>query len=247
MIQEHHPEAKKAKPISGDVIPYENPKALAEFLNQPQVKIAELVTGALALDKSGVALLAGRIVQGALKGNLMRQVGRELQSLVKKGRINEDYADSKYGFQTLSELLAFIDSDAPDQDRFKATKAIFYAVIDKDSVQGSEILKYQIFQIVKRLSSSQLLTLNAAKRMKDAGVKPTGSDQWRTMVAEAVGHKSAGLVYNDEDTLVRERLIGETMHSDRSGINNSDTARLTDLGIALVEMIKKYEDFGSES
>lgn len=228
-----------------EVIPYENPKALAEFLNQPQVKIAELVTGALSLGSSEAILISGRLVQGALKGNLMKQVGREIQDLIKKGRISEDYANSKYGFQTLAELLAFIDSEAPDEDRFNAVKGLFYAIIDKES-KGSEILKYQLFQIAKKLNSSQLLTLKASYEMKTEKSTPSSAESWRVTVAQKIGHNSPGLVWNDEVALEQEKLIGSTTFSDNSGIRNAESARLTDLGIKLVESITQYEGFADD-
>lgn len=225
-----------------DIIPFQDPKALAEFLNQPEVKIAEFVTGALAMGKTEAILMGGRLVQGALKGNLMRQLGREILALQKKGRIEEDYAKKKFAFQTLAELLAFIDSETPDQDRFKAVKALFYAVIDKKSPLGSEILMYQLFQIGKKLNSSQLLTLRACYELKKKNVEPTSAEAWLVEVAGAVGHKSSGLVENDETLLEQEKLITGRTYADRSGVRGHN-ARLTDLGIKLVESIINYENF----
>lgn len=225
-----------------DIIPFQDPKALAEFLNQPEVKIAELVTGALAMGRSEAVLMGGRLIQGALKGNLMRQVGRELMSLQKSGRIEADYAKEKFAFQTLAELLGFIDSEAPDQDRFMAIKALFYSIIDKNATTGSEILRYQLFQICKKLNSSQLLTLKACNELKKRGVDSGSAEVWLADVAKEVGHNSKGLVENDETTLEQEKLISGRTYDDRSGIRGRD-ARLTDLGIALVETILNYENF----
>jgi len=72
-----------------EIIPYQNPKDLAQFLDRPEIKIAELVAGALALGKSEAILVGGRLIQGALKGNLMKQVGREIISLQKKGALKK--------------------------------------------------------------------------------------------------------------------------------------------------------------
>jgi len=230
--------------MSNEIIPYENPEALAKFLNQPEVKIAELVTGALAMGRSEAVLLGGRLIQGALKGNLMKQVGREIKNLIDRGRIKEDYAKTKYGFQTLAELLSFIDSEIPDSDRFKAVKALFYSIVDKDAPMGSEILHYQLFRICKELNSSQLLTLKASYELKQQNITPSSAEDWRSRVAQQAGHNSAGLILNDEVVLEREALIGGTTYNDHSGIRNQADARLTDLGIKLVEVIMRYEDFG---
>jgi hypothetical protein len=189
--------------------------------------------------------MGGRLIQGALKGKLMRQLGRELTSLQKNGRIEEDYAKEKFAFQTLAELLAFIDSETPDADRFKAIKALFYSIIDKKAPVGSDILRYQLFQICKKLNSSQLLTLRACYELKKKDVDSGSAEAWLRDVAKEVGHNSSGLIENDETTIEQEKLISGRTYSDRSGIRGRN-ARLTDLGIALVENILNYENFADQ-
>lgn len=230
---------------SKDLIPYRDPEALSEFLNQPQVKIAEIITGALSMGRSEVILAGGRIMQGVLKGKPLKQLGRELTALQKRGRIEEDYANKKFGFQSLAELMAFIDSEVPDEDRFTAMKALFYSIIDKKAPAGSDILRYQLFQICKRLNSSQLLTLKACYRLYKNGFKTSSAQGWLATVAGEAGHRSVGLVENDETTLEQERLISGRTYVDRSGVNGYN-ARLTDLGISLVENIMNYTDFAEE-
>ena len=227
-----------------DIIPYKDNKKLAEFLNQPQVKIAELITGALALGTSGAIQVGGRLAQGAIKGHFLKQVGREIKFLIDNGKIKEDYAEKKYAFQTFADLLLFIDGEVPDEDRFKAVKALFYSIIDKDA-EGEEILRYQLFQISKRLNSSQLLTLKAAYELRKRKENPSSASSWRTSIAREIGHNSVGLVTSDEVVLSRENLIGTTTYTDNSGIHNIDDARLTDLGIKLIDLIFKYEDFAN--
>lgn len=229
-----------------EIIPYKNQKELADFLKQPQIKIAEFVTGALAIGRAEVMLTGGRLVQGALKGHLMKQVGREIQGLIEKGKIEEDYVTKKYAFQTLGELLQFIDSEVPDEDRFRAVKALFYSIIDKEA-SGKEIARYQLFKISQKLNSSQLLTLKATYALRKRGEAPTSAETWRLSVAREVGHNLTGLVMNDEATLVKENLIGETIHQDKSGIRNSDNTRLTDLGVKLIDLILQYENFTDEN
>lgn len=238
------PEDNKPKVVEGEIIPFQDPQALTQLLNQPEVQIAELVTGALAMGKSEAILAGGRLVQGALKGNLMKQVGREINHLIEKGRIKEDYAETKYGFQTLAELLEYIDSEVPDRDRFSAVKSLFYSIIDKESTSALEILRYQLFRISKKLNSSQLLTLKATYEIMKMGQQPTHSGDWLRSVAEQAGHNSIGLVENDETVLEQEKLISARTYSDRSGVNGNN-ARLTDLGISLVETIISYENFAN--
>jgi hypothetical protein len=78
----------------------QNADALSKFFDQPATYIAETVTGALAEGMKGVAASAGRLVQAALKVQLLTQVAREIRYFQEKGKIKEDYAKDKYGFQT---------------------------------------------------------------------------------------------------------------------------------------------------
>ena len=229
-----------------DIIPYENQKALSQFLSQPEVKIAELITGALAMGKSEAILISGRLVQGALKGNLMKQLGRELNYLKEKGMIEEDYAKEKYAFQTLSEILSFIDDQSPDKDKFKIIKSLFYSIIDKKAPQGSDMLRYQLFQICKDLKSSQLLTLQAAYELRDENISDASS--WMKKASTIAGHNSAALVEHDEKILIEENLITKRRFSDESGVFHSKgMGRLTDLGLSLINAILDYNDFAEEN
>lgn len=237
---------KSRKPIvrKKELYLYNSPKSLTEFLKQPKRKIAESIVsfmaGAASMERADAVLASGRVAQAVIRGNLFEQLGNELESLVKKGKIPENYAERKYGFQSLSELLGFIDSEAPDAERFQAVKALFYA-LNSNETDGEEVLRYQLFKLSMKLTSSQLLTLRAAYRLRSRGNKESSADAWRIAVASEAGHHSMGLVMNDEVTLERERLIGGTTYQDSSGIKNGADARLTDLGIKLMEYIEEYE------
>jgi hypothetical protein len=240
MEENKKPVVRKYQPI-----PYNDPASLTKLFNQPKKKIAESIVsfmaGAASMGRADAILASGRVAQAAIRGNLFEQLGNEIESLIKKGKMPEDYAERKYGFQSLSELLNFIDSEAPDAERFRAVKALFYA-LNSAKVDGEEVLRYQLFKLSMRLTSSQLLTLRATYRLRSRGYKESSADGWRIAVANEAGHHSMGLVMNDEVTLERERLIGGTTYQDGSGIKNGADARLTDLGIRLIENIEAYED-----
>ena len=241
---------KKEKTIviteKNQTLMFRDPNLLKPFLEEPIIKIAEFITGGLSMGSSDLIHMGGRLVQGAIKGHLLTQASREINKLVEEGKIKEDYAETKYGFKSLEELLSFIDSEAPDEDRFKAVKAMFFALnsVDvKDS--GEEILRYQLFHICTKLSSSQLLTLRAAYEFKKQHTEHSSADAWLRDVAKQIGHNSAGLVENDETTLEHEKLITGRIHNDRSGVRGYN-ARLTDFGISLIEYILKYENLTEE-
>lgn len=111
-----------------DIAKLEDSGVLEDFLNEPLSFIAETITGALAVGKNGVMVAGGRIVQALLKGQLFKQWSREFRALRDAWKIADDFAESKYGFQTWVELMTVIDEESPDADRLEALKAMFFAM-----------------------------------------------------------------------------------------------------------------------
>lgn len=233
---------KKDNGLSGDVMIMRDPALLTEFMQQPTLKIAEAITGAMAQGWSGLAVSGGRIIQGAIKGKMMEQLGKELLRLVEDGKIKEDYAGSKYGFKTLAELLDFIDSEAPDEDRFIAVKSVFYAINSINAIDSEEILNYQIFQIIKKLTSSQIILLKLChdSYIDYGGDGPYQFDNnatsWENKMVELLGHNIIEIVRRDETALIENLLLTKRMFPDGSGIYYKN-ARLTSLGIKICEYI----------
>jgi hypothetical protein len=110
--------------------------------------------GALEAGPKAWMLITGRVVQGALSGQLFQQVNREIKELRDKGRIPDDFADEKkykYGFRSRAELMKIIDQDPPDADRLEALKAMFYGVNKINATDAERMLSYRLFQIAKGL------------------------------------------------------------------------------------------------
>lgn len=229
---------------TGEVIPYRDPILLAAFMQQPAIKVAEAITGAIAQGWSGLAVSGCRIVQGAIKGKMMQQFGIELKKLVESGKIKEDYVDSKYGFKTLADILAFIDNEAPDEDRFQAVKAVFCHINSIHALNSEELLNYQILQIVMKLTSSQILLLKNCYDLylkhKEDNQYPFTSDtaQWLAKMAELLGHNIIELIDADDKVLIDYSLLTRRNYSDRSGVSVHN-ARLTGLGIKLCKYISE--------
>jgi hypothetical protein len=244
----HKKETRSVRISPNKIVPYRDPALLAKFLDRPHIEIAEVITGALAMGKSEAVLMAGRIVQGALKGNLMKQLGREINKMRESGKIKEDYAENKYGFQSLAELLTFIDSEAPDEDRFIGAKALFFALNAIDVKEhGEELLRYQLFKLTLRLRGSQLILLKVIYDLYRKNESLTSSARgWLAEMSQMVGHSIPDLIEMDETILVEEKLITPRQHPDRSGVDSRD-ARLTTLGIKLSDLLEKYGQISTES
>ena len=223
-----------------------DPNILKPFLEQPTIKIAEFITGALSAGVPELIRVGGRLVQGAIKGRLMTQFGREINKLVEDGKIKEDYANTKYGFKSLEELLNFIDSEAPDEERFNAVKSLFFALNSIDVKDfGEEMLRYQLFKIALTLTSSQIIILKTSydwllgkEDLSNFGLGSSASG-WITKMSNALGHNIRSLVEIDETVLMDKQLLSSRMFPDKSGIHSED-ARLTDLGISFCKNLSNY-------
>ena len=95
-------------------------ESIQEFLNQPLPTIAAAITGILSSDRADFVGASGQILQAALKGRAYQQFGREVDEFVKKGKIKPNYAESAVGFKSLLDVVQFIDSENPDDDRLSA-------------------------------------------------------------------------------------------------------------------------------
>ena len=234
---------KKGDPA---LIPFRDPEGLAKFMDQPLSTIAAGITGALALGYSDAVLAGGRLVQATLKGKLLQQVAREIEDLIEKGKIKEDYAQSKYGFKSLVELLESIDSEVPDEDRLHAVKAMFVAVNAANLEEGEDLANYQLLQICKRLTGGQILVLKTTYELETRKELPgykMSAQNWLEVIASGLGHGVTSLVEQDESVLISNGLITKRIHTDLSGIQRNE--RLTDLGHRFCQVIVQYGDPGT--
>src|SRR3989338_8177761 len=158
---------EKKKPIKLD-----NAKGIMQFLQQPTLKIAEALTGIFTSDSKDWKLSAGKIVQAAIKGHALTQLGKEKEKYRTEGKIKEDYFESDVNRASLKELLKFIDEEAPDEIRFKAMKSIFFSSIENGVTDDQGAIAYQILNIAKQLSSTEVLILSANYNLEKGMGKP---------------------------------------------------------------------------
>lgn len=233
---------RRDHPDLNQIILAENKDALAQFLDEPLTAIVESITGALAAGPKAWSASAGRLVQGALKAKLFEQLSREIKDLRDKGKIPDDFAEKRNGFQSWVELMTIIDEESPDPERLDAIKAMFYAVNKVNAADGERIVAYQLFQIAKKLTSGQLLYLKACFELfkNHQGQRGmTSQAEWLTRIGGILGHQVSALLNLDDLALVDYGLLSHRLGVDRTGINQND-AHMTDLGIKFCQEIKKY-------
>lgn len=220
-----------------DAILSQNADDLAQFMEEPLTAIAESITGWLASGPKAWTVSAGHIVQAMLKGRLFEEVSREIKELRDKGKISEDYAETKYGFQSWVELFRTIDDEVPDADKLEALKAMFYSVNKIGAFDNERILNYQLFQIARRLSSNQLLILKVANESRSQFGQYTSNGRitWAGTIAARLGHNLLHLVIKEESALAEHGLIDQARQP-----TDQFSDRLTSLGDRFCENIQKY-------
>jgi hypothetical protein len=217
----------------------DNPKSIAEFLQQPASKIAELLTGILVSDSKDLKLSVGKLVQASLQSKLFLQLGKEIEGYMDKGKIKKDYLSSQQNLSSLSELLRFIDEEAPDKVRFKVIKTLFFISVFHDIDGRNKALAYQFMQIAKRLSSGDFSVLKAAFEIATEKAEPhvTGINlaersvgSWLKCISEQIGHGIRSMVELHEQNLMDLKLISRRTGSDSAAFVKTPYYRLTDLG-----------------
>ena len=221
-----------------DIAKLQNPGVLADFPAEPATFIAEVLTGAIADGKKGLALAGGRIVQAILKGQLFDQFGKEFKSARDKGRLADDFAQRKFGFQSWVEIMTAIDEESPDPVRLEALKAMFFAINRPNITDQEQITQYQLWQITKRLNSGELHLLRTAYANRDSASYGSRYDSWTIEMARLTGFGHRGLVDLYGETLMQNCLISHRFHGGETV--EATNARLTDLGVRLCENIETY-------
>jgi len=139
--------------------------------------------------------------------------------------------------------MTLIESDAPDEDKLRAAKAMFVALNSPSVTEGEQFLHYQLFRTVLKLSGSQLVLLSICQKLKKErifdGNAARTAQNWLNLVANRIGHQVFSLIELDETVLIQNGIISNRLLGDRSGIDPRD-ARLTDLGVKICELIETH-------
>ena len=243
-IKDHGEKMKKGM----ELIKFDDPKNLVEFLQQPAIKIAEFITGILVSETKDWKLSAGHLVQASIKWKLYSQLGKELKAYIEKGKIKENFLNEEQCKQSLSDLLKFIDETTPGEDRFNAMKTLFFKSVSCDSSQEEQILSYQFMKVCKELDSEHLLILKAAYDIKCGKINTKllstkldlndrSAERWLQNISNQIGHGIKSLIEIQEDKLINMKLISPRTSSDLSGVRSIENYRLTDLGCKLCDFI----------
>ncbi len=216
-------------------------------------RLAEFLTGVLTSGKKDWALSIGFLFQRFRGGHFLKQLNEEIKKYIEKGKIKDDYLKTEQCKSCLQEFLDCLDKDSPDEQRFKAMKAIFLTIATEDKSNRDEIIPYQLMRICRKLSSSELLVLlatydiyasgkwEADKNEKTQRGLDGTTEDWVNKVIERSGLKFRELVILDQESLVLKKLLSPNVNGDKSGFKYTDYYRFTPLGYELCSFIKEYE------
>lgn len=241
--------------VNNKVLKLEDEKSLMQFLREPTVKIAEAITGILASEKRDWKLSAGKLVQATIKGNLLTQLGKEIERYQEEGKIKEDYFATHKSRASLYELLKFLDEKVPDEELFSAIKSIFFSGVSSNASEQDEVLAYEFLQTAKNLTGTEVLILRAnidlmhgkkSSSITEEQLKVARSDRatWRRIIARQMGYGDmSSIVAKYEMNLELHGLISPRADnpSFQSDFLPTQNLRLTEMGLKFCEFITNYE------
>lgn len=241
--------------MSNKTLKLEDEKSLMQFLREPTVKIAEAITGILVSEKKDWKLSAGKLVQATIKGNLLTQLGREIEQYRKEGKIKEDYFATHKNRASLYELLKFLDEKVPDEELFSAIKSIFFSGVSSSASEQDGVLAYEFLQTAKNLTGTEILILRANLELvhgrkpdsiTEEQVKAARSNRaaWRRIIARQMGYGDmSSIVAKYEMNLELHGLISPRADnpSFQSEFLPTQSLRLTEMGLKFCEFITTYE------
>ena len=238
--------AKTDKALEGEIVDMRltSKNRLTKFKKDPIKTLAEISIGLLTSSKGELLKGTARIFHAVRTGRGVREFFNQMEDLQIKGDIqsDEEIERNKYAEKSLVDLMGVIDSN-PDEDFLRAVKSMYFLLIGADVEDKKRMRIYTLMQILETLNSSELCTLrniySLHKRIPWIGMDSSTS-MWLEAVRTESYHEYLSIVEKDEEKLIELRIITDRIHSDRSGINRENW-RLTDIGMALCELIYEAE------
>lgn len=221
-------------------------RELSEIINKGNVLgFTEFITGLVGTSKTELLMSTGRLGQAMVKGNLVQQLFVEVQELRKKGRINDEYIQSEYGQKEFADILEHIENENLDPKKWDAIKNLFYHSVSKDINEKQRMRSRYLMQICFKLSAFDIEVLSVVYSIFKTPNHPYqnigGAGEWIDTVSEKLEYGLPELVGESEDRLIKQGLLSDRQHPDRSGVQRGVNFRLTNLGNVLCELIVNFE------
>ncbi|MBX4191863.1 hypothetical protein KW798_00005 [Candidatus Parcubacteria bacterium] len=193
---------------------------------------------------AAISSVGRNFIKGRLKGLL-----DEIRNKTEEGKIDEETLNSEKTTRSILDLAKFLGEKNPDEETWDAAKKIFKHALHKDITEEERSSLYDMLDICKQLSGSEIRILAGAHQIlnnpQEATRNQRQSDWWAGKVAENIGFAAKEQVLRFEDNLMRLQLIapreilsGSTLDTWRGGGGASEH-RLTELGRKLAELLSE--------
>ncbi len=208
---------------------------------------AETLTGIVKSEPKDILVSLGYIAQRLIADQHLNSVLVEWEKIREKGRMKEDYAQCMQAKYTLLELLKFLESDMPDEQRFQILKRIMLVAATEEKSDRQSIKPQEFMKLIKILPAGSVMVLTTAYQLsKNPPIGPgennrVNADSWVKIIAEKSGLEYPALVVMYEKPLIESMLLTERVYADGSGVRLSPHFRVSDLGFELCSFLDHYD------
>lgn len=203
------------------------------------------LTGIALSEKTDYILSASKLLKGVRNGKFLKILSDEWKELQQKGKIASDYEFDEIYYDSLAEVLDYLDKDISNHNIFNVIKNIFLKSAIEN--QKNDLLPLQYIKIAKNLTEGELIVLSSIHRIsKTPSLYSNSQDRldstryYLQFVANESGLKYEALVEIHEIGLMDKKLISGRQYGDRSGVLTKPDFRLTSLGKSFCEYIENY-------
>jgi len=203
------------------------------------------LTGIALSEKTDYFLSASKILKSVRNGKFLKILSEEWNELQQKGKIASDYEFDEIYYDSLAEVLDYLDKDISNHNIFNVIKNIFLKSAIES--QKNDLLPIQYIKIAKSLTEGELIVLSSIHRISKTPSLYSNSENrldsarnYLKFVADESGLKHEALVEIHEIGLMDKKLISGRQYGDRSGVLTNPDFRLTSLGKSFCEYIENY-------
>lgn len=225
--------------------PNKEKESTSLFLSNIYKSFPEGLAAMAALDRKDLFLTLGRLVQHARGGNWIKALADEWDLLVKKVKIKEGYEGTDQHYSCLQELLAAIENDLLDEEKFNLLKKIMIVTATEEVYDRENVKPLQFMRIARSLDSGHILVLFATYKIMQKKELWDGDQRilanWLGKVAKESGLGYKDLVMQFEESLIKKGLLTPRIGDGLYEIQDSKLYRLTGLGHALCKYVDHYE------
>ncbi len=203
----------------------------------------EACTGLLARPQGEHVATVGRLIQAAIKKEMLDQLSNEWSQLRDEGKIPDEFAESEACQDAFSRVGRAVDSEYVERESLQMIRKIFLAAAMRNDQDG---MASHYIEIARLLEIGEVQLLQACyRKSKDPGCTPrkgdVGFQEWAEKIAVESGLKYLGLVEKHAESLAEKKLLEPRRHRDLSGFREHPHFGLTDLSFNMMEYVSSLD------